>query len=232
MSFWSRHPQDRLLADYSLWSGKLENLSQSIRETEEYADLYHFDVADAHFVPGLLFFPDLVAALRPLTDTPFHVHLMTDAPEQTAPPFMEAGADLITLHVENSSAGHAIQMIREGGCAVGVALQLETPLSELEPFLDTVDLVLMMGTRLGIKGAGLAEEALPRIRSVRQLLEDRGRSEAVKLSADGGIRSHTVPSIREAGADMITPGSLVFKSSDLAETTRWLHALPGSQGAA
>lgn len=226
MSIWTTLPTERLLADYSLWSAQLGNLSESVAATEDYADLYHLDVADAHFVPGLLFFPDLVAALRPLTQKPFHVHLMTEKPETLVQDFLSAGADIVTVHAENKSAEEAIKLIRDAGKAVGLAVQLETPVAEVERFLPDLDLVVVMGTRLGIKGVGLDDQAAPRIREIKQLLAKHGLSDTVKVSADGGIRTHTVSQLRDAGADMITPGSLVFKSDDLGETTRWLHKLP------
>jgi ribulose-phosphate 3-epimerase len=225
---WSTLPQGRLLADYSLWSANLAALGESIRATEPYADLYHIDVADAHFVPGLIFFPDLVAALRPLTDLPFHVHLMTEHPADLAPAFVDAGADIVTVHVDSENlddaeAKTAIEIIRRNDRAAGVALQLETSTDVLEDLVDELSVVLMMGTPLGVKGVGLDDRAPERIRTVKKMLEARGLADAVKVSADGGIRDHTVPALRAAGADMITPGSLVFKSDDLAATTRWLH---------
>ncbi|MGE5222074.1 MAG: D-allulose-6-phosphate 3-epimerase, partial [Omnitrophica WOR_2 bacterium] len=94
-------PGERLLADASLWSADFTRLGDEIRRVDGYADLYHFDVSDAHFVPGLLFFPDLVAALRPLTRKPFHVHLMADNPLSLIDDFVNAGADRITIHYGN-----------------------------------------------------------------------------------------------------------------------------------
>lgn len=225
MSFWQTLPTHRLLADYSLWSADLANLAASIAQTAPYADLYHLDVADAHFVPGLLFFPDLVAALRGLTTKPFHVHLMTAQPQQLIDDFATAGADLITIHAENAAVAPTLAQIKRAGKRAGLAVQLDTPIAAIEPYLDQLDLVVMMGTRLGIKGVGLDDRAYGRISQVKALIADRGRSDQVKVAADGGIREQTVPSLRAAGADLITPGSLVFKSTDLAQTTRWLHSL-------
>lgn len=225
MSMWSALPQQRLLADFSLWSANLAALGESIQRTESYADLFHIDVADAHFVPGLLFFPDLVAALREVTEKPFHVHLMVEHPAALAEAFLDAGADLITVHADNSEASEVLEAVRSRGKSAGIALELEMDPRTVEEFLDRVSLVLMMGTPLGVKGVGMDDRAPERIRTVKAILEKRGLTERVKVSADGGIRKHTVPLLRSAGVDMITPGSLVFRSRDLDATTQWLQHL-------
>ncbi len=225
MTFWQTLPTHRLLADYSLWSADLANLATSIAQTEPYADLYHLDVADAHFVPGLLFFPDLVAALRPLTRKPFHIHLMSDQPQRLIDDFAAAGADLITIHAENRAVAAVLAQIKAAGKQAGLAVQLDTPLAVIAPHLAQLDLVVMMGTLLGIKGVGLDERACARITEAKALIAHQGLAAQIKVSADGGIREQTVPLLRRAGADLITPGSLVFKSHDLQATTNWLHNL-------
>ena len=102
MKSWANLPRDRLLADVSLWSADLANLQTEMARISTLADSFHLDVADAHFVRGLLFFPDMVRALRPHTDKPFHVHLMAENPLELIPDFIDAGADLITIHAEQS----------------------------------------------------------------------------------------------------------------------------------
>lgn len=227
MSILNTLPKDRLLADFSLWSCDLTNIGSDIRRTEPFADLYHLDVADGHFVPSLLFFPDLVAALRPLTKRPFHVHLMTTTPTSFVDDFADAGADIITVHFENEDRIEALDRIRAKGVVAGLAVQIESPIESLVELFDDVDLFVLMGTRLGIKGVGLADEACPRITQLRQLLCREGYHDRIRIQADGGIRDNTVPRLRAAGADIITPGSLAFKSPDLLETTLWLRSLPG-----
>ncbi|MBN1580456.1 MAG: ribulose-phosphate 3-epimerase, partial [Anaerolineae bacterium] len=213
-------------ADLSLWSCDLANLAVEIRHTEPFADLYHLDVADGHFVSSLLFFPDLVAAIRPLTRRPFHVHLMVEHPTRWIGDFAEAGADIITIHHENEQCDAALEQIRALGLGAGLAVQLETPIDAITDYVAKIDLVVLLGTRLGIKGAELHDTACPRIVQLRALLHEQGRLDDLLIQADGGIRQHTVPQLRAAGADIITPGSLVFKSDDLDETMRWLRALP------
>jgi ribulose-phosphate 3-epimerase len=224
---------DRLFIDLSLWSANLAALGDEVRRFAPYADMFHLDVSDARYVPGLLFFPDLVAAIRPLTAVPFHVHLMVAEPEALVAPFVEAGADVISVHLETGAAAEAaLQAIRRAGRRAGLAVGLDTAPEAVAPWLDRIDLVLLMGTPLGVKGQDLAPEACGRIARVRHLVRAAGRVGRVRLFADGGIRRHTVPALRAAGADGIVPGSLVFGSPDPAAIVAWLRGLPGPEGPA
>ena len=217
---------DHLLADVSLWSADLATLGAEIKRMEPYADMFHLDVADAHFVPGLLFFPDLIAALRPWTSVAFHVHLMTGHPATHVSAFAEAGANLITVHYENGAeAFTAVEQIHQRGLAAGLALQLETPPEVIVPYLGEIQLLLLMGTQLGVKGQLLDPNTYSRAQTVRQIIRDTGYEGRVKIGVDGGIREQTVPFLRQAGADLVVPGSLVFKSDQLAKTFQWLHTL-------
>ena len=215
----------RLLADISLWSADLANLAAGIERLEPFADSFHLDVSDAHFAPSLLFFPDLIRALRPLTKRPFHIHLMVDRPTMLIEEFVACGADLITVHAEvgKSEAAAAIHAILCAGRSAGLALRLDTPVAVSEPFLDRINALLLLGTVPGLKGQDLAPEACDRLASAASMLGERRTR--VRLIADGGIRSHTVPLLRRAGADIIVPGSLVFQSQNLVETFSWLWAL-------
>jgi pentose-5-phosphate-3-epimerase len=107
----------------------------------------------------------------------------------------------------------------------GLALQLETPLEVVVPYLDKIQLILLMGTRLGVKDQSLDPNTYAREQTVRQVLRDHGYEGRVKIGVDGGIREQTVPFLRNAAADLVVPGSLVFKSDHLAQTFQWLHAL-------
>lgn len=218
-------PRTRLLADVSLWSADLANLAAGIERVDRFADSFHLDVSDAHFAPSLLFFPDLVRALRPLTKRPFHIHLMVERPTTLIEDFVASGADVITIHAEvgKSEAAAAIQAIRRAGRSAGLALRLDTPVEASDPYLDRIDALLLLGTVPGVKGQDLAPEACGRLASAASLLGERRAR--VRLIADGGIRSHTVPVLRRAGADVVVPGSLVFRSQNVAETFSWLRAL-------
>ncbi|GAB0113584.1 ribulose-phosphate 3-epimerase [Acidisoma sp. C75] len=222
-------PRHRLIAEYSLWSADLAHLGEDISRTDAFADIYHIDVADGHFAPALLFFPDLVARLRRLSGRPFHVHLMmADAILLSQiDQFAEAGADLISIHAENESVlMPALERIAGHGIKRGVVLRLETPVAKLGPLLGMVDFVTLLGTAIGVKGQGLSEEACPRLAAVQGMIAEAGRAEAIILAADGGIREMTVPRLAQAGAQTVVMGSLAFGAPDLSERMRWLHSLP------
>lgn len=222
-------PRHRLMAEYSLWSADLGHLVAEVERTDAFADLYHLDVADGHFAPSLLFFPDLVARLRRLTGRPFHVHLMVadHVLLSQIDQFAEAGADLISIHVENESVlPAALDRIRDHGIKRGLVLRLETPVAAIEPLLGAVDCVTLLGTAIGVKGQGLSPEACPRLSAVRGMIAAAGRDGEVLLAADGGIRETTVPDLARAGAETVVMGSLAFAAPDLSARMRWLHALP------
>ncbi len=222
---WPDPPRARLLADVSLWSADLANLAAAIRRVEPFADSFHLDVSDARFAPSLLFFPDLVRALRPLTDRPFHIHLMAERPTALIADFVAGGADVISVHAEvgEAEAMAAIEAITRAGRSAGLALRSDTPIAASQPYLDRIGSLLLLGTELGVKGADLAPQACTRLAAAASMLGERRRR--IRLIADGGIRRHTVPLLRRAGADVIVPGSLVFQSENLVETFAWLFAL-------
>jgi ribulose-phosphate 3-epimerase len=226
MRRWSDLPRNRLLADVSLWSADLANLQAEIARVSALADSFHLDVADAHFVRGLLFFPDLVRALRPHTNKPFHIHLMAEDPAELIPEFAGAGADLITIHAElgETKAGAAIEMIFQAGISAGIALRLDSPVAASIPCLGSVEALLLLGTEMGVKGRDLDPHACARLEEASERIREHGGR--ARLVADGAIRVQTVPLLRRAGAGVIVPGSLAFQSEDIAATARWLHSLP------
>ena len=217
-------PRERLLVEASLWSADLTALAAEVGRVAPCADMLHVDVADGNFVDQLLFFPDLVAALRPRTALPIHAHLMVERPGPVAEAFGRAGADLITVHAETGESGlEAVAEIRQRGQTAGVALRAESDPQLLAAFLDWVDVVLMIGTPLGTSGTEMSVNAPARIGAVRELLERHERGE-VRVIADGGIRRHSVGPLYESGADGVVAGSLLFGSEDMAATSKWLRA--------
>jgi ribulose-phosphate 3-epimerase len=221
-------PRNRLLGEFSLWSADLANMERDLNRIEPFVDLHHIDVADARFTPGFLFFPDFVARIAKLTAKPIHVHLMVEAEivEEQTRQFIEAGADLVSVHAENGEAClRAVQLARELGAEAGVVLRLETPVSAAAPFLPEVAFVTLLGTSIGVKGQSLSDQACPRLIEARQLMRKAGREADIILAADGGIRHETVPRLRAAGAETVVLGSLAFGDPDLARRMAWLHAL-------
>lgn len=232
MSMWQKFPNDRILAELSLWSADLSNFSEDIKRMDAYADLYHIDAADGHFSPQFLFFPDQVARLRQLTRKPFHVHLMVDSKILLSQidQFIESGANLITIWYENGNiVPVALDHIRKANVTAGMSIRLETPPEAVIPYLDRVELITMIGTQVGVKGQDLDVRACSRMSAMSQLVHERGYSEKIKLAADGGNRFHTVPGLRAAGADTVVMGSLAFGSKTLKQTFDWLWSLPGLQ---
>jgi ribulose-phosphate 3-epimerase len=219
-------PRDRLLAEFSLWSASLGRMAEDIARVDPHVDIYHADVSDGHFSPALLLFPDLLAQVRKAMTKPLHVHLMvSDAIliEQVKQ-FAEAGADVISVHAEHAHADEALALIAELGCKAGVVLKLETPVSEALRFLPHLSMLTLLGTKIGIKGVGLDDGACGRLTEARQMIRDAGLPQRIILAADGGIREHTVPLLRAAGAETIVMGSLAFNAPDLAARMAWVHA--------
>jgi ribulose-phosphate 3-epimerase len=217
---------DRLVAEYSMWSADLIRLADDLARIEGHADILHVDVADGHFAPALLFFPDLVARMRAATALPIHVHLMVADSvllEQISH-FADAGADLVSIHVENAAvADEALALIQERNLAGGIVLRVETKVAACRPYLDRVDFLTLLGTAIGVKGQGLDPAATERLREAARLIGESGRR--IVLAADGGIRENTVPLLRAAGAQTVVMGSLAFGADDLAARMRWLRTL-------
>jgi ribulose-phosphate 3-epimerase len=216
------YPPDRLAVEVSLWSAELAALGADVARLSPYADVFHIDASDARFVPSPLFFPDLVAALRPHTTVPFHVHVMAERAAPLVDAFARVEVDLISVHAEANDVVEALQAIRALGGAAGLALRLDTPVDAATEHFDDIDFVVMIGTPLGTKGTIMDPAAPDRIGMLRDLASQLGRAR-IPVIADGGIRRDTVPMLAAAGADAVVAGSLLLGSDDLAATTRWLH---------
>ena len=207
----------------SLWSADLANLESEMKRVEPYSERFHIDVADGHYVKSLLFFPDLVKALRKHTRLPFEVHLMTTDPLDWIDPFCEAGADvLIFCHDAVPNPGEVLKAIKARGKQAGVSLLITEPIDVLEPYWDDLDVVTIVGTAMGIKGASMDAGVPGKIRAAREIIARRGLPTLIQ--ADGGIRRETAPLLAAAGADYIVPGSLMFRE-DPPAMRAWLATL-------
>lgn len=187
------------------------------------ADYIHIDVMDGHFVPNITIGPLVVEAVRRITALPLDVHLMVENPDRCIPDFAAAGADIIVVHAEASIHLHrSIQLIKSLGKRAGVSLNPATPLNLLEYVLADLDLVLLMTVNPGFGGQSFIEECIPKIKSLRAMLDKRGLE--AELEVDGGVKVDNIARISHAGADVFVAGSAVFGSSDYIATIKALKA--------
>lgn len=195
----------------SLLACDFANLEQEIRRVEEAgARILHLDVMDGHFVPNLSFGLPIVEAVRRVTDLPLDVHLMISEPGRYLRQFREAGADLITIHIEAVPEPRAmLEEIHALGAAAGITLNPPTPVAEIEGCLDACDLLLVMSVMPGFGGQQFEPGALEKLRRARPLAGSR-----VLLSVDGGINPETIGACAAAGADLFVVGSSLFTQHD------------------
>lgn len=207
----------------SLWSADLTNLGADMIRVAPYSERLHLDVADGHYVPTMLFFPDLVKQLRPKTTVPFEVHLMTVNPLAWVEPFADAGANGIIFCLDSTKEPKKlIEAIKKRGMYAGVSLLITEGLELIEDLWTDLEVLTIVGTAMGIKGATMDESVPPKIRAAKKIIKERGLKTEIEL--DGGIRRNVVPIMAEAGADWIVPGSLMF-GEEPAEMRRWLATL-------
>ena len=196
----------------SILSANFSCLGEQVAEaTKAGADYIHVDVMDGHFVPQITFGAPVVAAIRHWTNLPLDVHLMIEAPERQIKQFVDAGADIITVHIEVCPHVHrVVQTIKELGVKAGVSLNPTTPISVLDEILPALDLVLVMTVNPGFAGQAFIEATLDKIARLRAELDRKGL--AAELEVDGGINVQIAPKVVAAGARVLVAGAAVFGS--------------------
>ncbi len=196
----------------SILSADFARLGEQVAAaTEAGADYIHVDVMDGHFVPNITLGPAIVKAIRPHTDLPLDVHLMIERPPDYIKQFVDAGADILTVHVEACPHIHrTLQAIKEAGIKAGASVNPGTPVSRLDDILSYLDLVLVMTVNPGFGGQAFIESTLEKISAMRKKLDEKGLN--AELEVDGGINVNIAPKVVAAGADVLVAGAAVFGS--------------------
>ena len=197
----------------SLLAADFGHLADEIARIESGADLLHLDVMDGHFVPNVSFGMPVIAAIRKFSRLVFDCHLMTSNPTAYLPELAEAGADLITIHIEAvTDPTDAASAARNHGLGFGLVVSPPTPWAAIEPFAELCDMVLVMSVHPGFGGQAFLPETLDKVESARKWVDSHGLSTDIQI--DGGITADTAPLARDAGANVFVAGSAVFGTAD------------------
>jgi len=193
----------------SMLSADFANLERDLKAVEKSgADFLHVDIMDGHFVPNITMGPDQVAQLRKTVSIPFDVHLMISEPLKYIDQFADAGADIITVHVESEGdIQTCIDAIVKKGVKPGLVLSPDTPAEVIKPYLDQIDMILIMAVYPGFGGQSYIAGTTRKIKECRKMIGDR----AIDLEVDGGINFNTLKEVVDAGANVVVSGSCLFK---------------------
>ncbi len=188
-----------LAADFSILKEEIINIENAG------AEYIHLDVMDGNFVPNISFGAPIIKSLRKHSNLIFDVHLMVESPERYIADFVDAGADIITIHVEATKhLNRAIQLIKSYGKKVGVSLNPSTPIELIKHEINNIDMILIMSVNPGFGGQSFIDSVIPKIKFARQLNEN------IDIQVDGGINETTAQIVKEAGANILVAGSYVF----------------------
>lgn len=209
----------------SMLSADFKELGKEIQAIEKNGAKYlHFDVMDGIFVPSISFGMPVLKSIRPGTNLVCDVHLMITEPIRYVADFAKAGADLITIHLEACEDVDAtIDKIKECGCKVGISIKPNTPVSALQPYLDKVDMILIMSVEPGFGGQKFIPSSLEKISETKAMIDEKGLN--IDIQVDGGIYTHNVEEVLKAGANIIVAGSAVFNGDTKQNTIDMMEIL-------
>jgi len=217
----------KIIVAPSILAGDFSRLGDEIHRVEAAgADWIHCDIMDGHFVDNISFGPEIVGRVRGLTSLPLDVHLMIEHADHYVPRFIKAGANSITVHVEpeaKHSVAETLQQIRDAGCRAGLALNPETSFDLIEPFLDKIDMLLVMTVHPGFGGQSFRADQMQKVKHARSLNGE------IDIEVDGGVNVETARLSIENGANVLVAGTSIFHAKDYAKAIRELRGHPGRQ---
>lgn len=207
----------------SILSADFSRLGEEIRAVERAgADLLHVDVMDGHFVPNITIGPLVVSGLKKLTSLPLDVHLMIEHPDQFVEEFAQAGSNWITVHLETGRhLKKTVQKIRDVKVRPGIVLNPSTPLRKLYPYLEEIDLVLLMSVYPGFGGQSFIPETLKKVEKLRQIIDRHGYP--IEIEVDGGIKVDNIRAVSKAGGDIFVVGTGIFRTGNYKKTIERLR---------
>jgi ribulose-phosphate 3-epimerase len=222
---------NRIIVAPSILAADFAKLADEVRKVESAgADWIHCDVMDGHFVDNISFGPMIVEIVRKQTNLPLDVHLMIEHADHYVPHFVKAGANSITVHIEPEAqhdVGKTLHQIRSAGCRVGLTLNPETPFQLVEPFLDKIDMLLVMTVHPGFGGQPFRADQMDKVK--RAAVWNKSRDHKIDIEVDGGINPETAKLSIRNGANVLVAGTSIFHTKDYAEAIRELRGIISSK---